>query len=384
MPFASALSIHPDPVEATGEVAGRLLEQIGTGADLAVLFCSPHHVDAVDEIAGAVRTLLAPTVLIGATGVAVVAGEREIEDEPAVALWAGRLAAPPRPVRVTAVRTPSGVALGGLSADTCGPGEVLVLLADPFSVPIDDVVAMLGQLDPPVVVVGGAASAARGPGGNRLVLDGEVTRDGAVGVVLPAAVATALVVSQGCRPVGEPMIVTAADRNRLLELAGRPALDRLETLAHAADPDERTRMAEGLHLGIAVDEHRATFGRGDFLVRNLVGADREAGALVTTEAVPVGTTVQFQVRDADTADDDLRALLAEASLDGLADGALLFTCNGRGRRLFGGPDHDATAVAEALRSDALAGMFCAGEIGPVGARSFVHGFTASIVLFHDG
>jgi len=378
VPFASALSVHPDPVEATGEVAGRLLEQIGTGADLAVLFCSPHHLEAVGEIASAVRALLSPTVLVGATGVAVVGGAREIEDDPAVALWAGRLAAPPRPVRVTAARTPSGVALGGLSADTCGPGEVLVLLADPFSLPIDDVVAMLGQLDPPVLVVGGAASAAQGPGGNRLVLDGEVASDGAVGVVLPAAVATALVVSQGCRPIGDPMIVTAADRNRLLGLAGRPALDRIEALARAADPDERTRLAEGLHLGIAVDEHRATFGRGDFLVRNLIGVDRESGALVTTEQVPVGTTVQFQVRDA-----DLRALLAEASAGGLADGALLFTCNGRGRRLFGEPDHDAEAVTEALRSDAVAGMFCAGEIGPVDDRSFVHGFTASIVLFHD-
>jgi small ligand-binding sensory domain FIST len=383
VPFASALSVHPDPVEATGEVAGRLLEQIGTGADLAVLFCSPHHLEAVGEIASAVRALLSPTVLVGATGVAVVGGAREVEDDPAVALWAGRLAAPPRPVRVTAARTPSGVALGGLSADTCGPGEVLVLLADPFSLPIDDVVAMLGQLDPPVLVVGGAASAARGPGGNRLVLDGEVASDGAVGVVLPAAVATALVVSQGCRPIGDPMIVTAADRNRLLGLAGRPALDRLEALARAADPDERTRLAEGLHLGIAVDEHRATFGRGDFLVRNLIGVDRESGALVTTDQVPVGTTVQFQVRDADAADDDLRALLAEASAGGLADGALLFTCNGRGRRLFGEPDHDAEAVTEALRSDAVAGMFCAGEIGPVDDRSFVHGFTASIVLFHD-
>jgi small ligand-binding sensory domain FIST len=383
VPFASALSVHPDPVEATGEVAGRLLEQIGTDADLAVLFCSPHHLEAVGEIASAVRALLSPTVLVGATGVAVVGGAREVEDDPAVALWAGRLAAPPRPVRVTAARTPSGVALGGLSADTCGPGEVLVLLADPFSLPIDDVVAMLGQLDPPVLVVGGAASAARGPGGNRLVLDGEVASDGAVGVVLPAAVATALVVSQGCRPIGDPMIVTAADRNRLLSLAGRPALDRIEALARAADPDERTRLAEGLHLGIAVDEHRATFGRGDFLVRNLIGVDRESGALVTTEQVSVGTTVQFQVRDADAADDDLRALLAEASAGGLADGALLFTCNGRGRRLFGEPDHDAEAVTEALRSDAVAGMFCAGEIGPVDDRSFVHGFTASIVLFHD-
>jgi len=217
------------------------------------------------------------------------------------------------------------------------------------------------------------------PGGNRLVLDGEVSDGGGVGVVLPADVATTVVVSQGCRPVGGPMIVTAAEGNLLTELAGRPALERLEALVVGADPDERTRLAGGLHLGIAIDEHRATFQQGDFLVRNLVGADREARALAVDQRVAVGTTVQFQVRDADAADDDLRARLA-----GMAgDGALLFTCNGRGERLFGVPDHDAAVVAAALGSDAVAGMFCAGEVGPVGARSFLHGFTASVVVFHD-
>jgi len=384
VPFATALSVHPDAAEATGEIAGRVLEQLGPAPDLALLFCSPHHVDAVADIAAAVRALVAPGVLVGATGVAVVGGEREVEGGPAVALWAGRLTAPPRPVRITAARTPSGTAFGGLTADTCGPGEVLVLLADPFTMPLDEVVALLGQLDPPVVVVGGAASAARNPGGNRLVVDDRVVADGAVGVVLPAEVATEIVVSQGCRPVGEPMIVTAAVQNRLVELAGRPALDRLEELVQAADPDDRTRVAAGVHVGIAVDEHRETFGQGDFLVRNVLGAHREERSLVVTEAVPVGTTVQFQVRDAESADHDLRSLLARAAAGGLADGALVFTCNGRGERLFGTPDHDALAVAEAVRSDAVAGMFCAGEVGPVDGRSFVHGFTAGVVLFRDG
>jgi small ligand-binding sensory domain FIST len=383
MPFASALSLHPDAAEATGEVAGRVLEQLGSGADLAVLFCSPHHVDAVADIAATVRAVVDPGVLVGATAVAVVAGAREIEDDAAIALWAARLGTPPRPVRVTAARTPSGVAVGGLSDTTCAPGEVLVLLADPFSLPIDDVVGMLGELDPPVPVVGGAASAARGPGGNRLVLDGEVVTDGGVGVVLPAEVATTIVVSQGCRPVGDPMIVTRAQGNRLVELAGRPALDRLEQMVLAAGPDERAQLAGGLHLGIAVDEHQMTFGRGDFLVRNLVGAERGAGALAVSDRVAVGTTVQFQVRDAHAADEDLLALLAAATADRPADSALLFTCNGRGRRLFGDADHDARAVEAAVRSDAVAGMFCAGEIGPVGGRSFVHGFTASVVMFHD-
>ena len=384
MPFASALSLHPDPAEATGEVVGRLLGHIGPGPDIAVLFCSPHHRDAVDGIAATVRTLLSPAVLVGATGVAVVGGEREVEDGPAMALWAGRMAAPPRPVRVSAVRTASGVAVSGLSTTTCGPGEVLLLLADPYTLPLDDVMSLLGRLDPPVPVVGGAASAAHGPGGNRLVLDGEVASDGGVGAVLPAEVATTLVVSQGCRPVGTPMIVTAATHNVMSSLAGRPALERLEEVVRRADAVERARLASGLHLGVAVDERKATFGRGDFVVRNLVGVDRSSGALVTAEEVPVGTTVQFQVRDADAADEELRTLLAgAAATGGLADGALLFTCNGRGRRLFGTPDHDASAVVDAMRSDALAGMFCAGELGPLAGRSFVHGFTASVVLFRD-
>ena len=382
MPFASALSLHPDPAEATGEVAGDVLDQLGVGPDLAVLFVSPHHVDALAPIASTVRTLLAPGVLLGATGVAVVGGSREIEDGPAISLWAGRIGAPVRPVRVTAARTGAGVALAGLTERTCGPGEVLVLLADPWSLPVEDVVEVLGRLDPPVPVVGGAASAAAGPGGNRLVLDDAVVTDGGVGVVLPAAVATTLVVSQGCRPIGEPMIVTDAESNLMGELAGRPALDRLEDLARAAGPDERALLAAGLHVGIAVDEHKMTFGRGDFLVRNLLDIDRRPGRWPSRRG-GVGTTVQFHVRDAASADDDLRELLVRASGDGLADSALVFTCNGRGTRFFGEPDHDARAVADAVRSDAVAGMFCAGEFGPVGARSFVHGFTASIVLFHE-
>jgi small ligand-binding sensory domain FIST len=379
MPFASALSLHPDAAEATGEVVGRALEQLGAQPDLAVLFCSPHHVDAFADIAATVRALARPEVFVGATAVAIVAGAREIEDDPAVGLWVARLAAAPRPVRLTAVRTPSGVALQGLSAAAFGAGDVLLLLADPFSLPVDAIVDGLGELDPPVPVVGGVASAAGAPGGNRLVVDDQVVDDGGVGVVLPSAVATSVVVSQGCRPVGDPMIVTRAAGNLIVELAGRPALDRLDEVVLSAGADERTQLAAGLHLGIAIDEHRMTFGRGDFLVRSVVGADRGAGALAVGDRVPVGTTVQFQVRDADAADEDLREVLAGTS----GDGALVFTCNGRGRRLFGEPDHDALAVQRALGSDAVAGMFCAGEIGPVGGRSFLHGFTASVVIFRD-
>ncbi len=374
MPFASALSEHPDPAEAVGEVAGSVLEQLGPEPELAVVFCSPHHVDAVAHVAAGVRRIVRPGVLIGTTGVAVLGGAREVEDGPAVSLWAGQLAAVPRAVRMTAVRTPSGVALQGLSAATLGPGDTLVLLADPFSLPVD---AIVHAVDHPVI--GGLASAATGPGGNRLVLDDEVVADGGVGVVLPAAVATATVVSQGCRPIGQPMIVTRAEGNLVHELAGRSALDRLDDLVQGAGPDERALLASGLQLGIAIDEHRETFGRGDFLVRGVLGADRGRRALAVGQQVEIGTTVQFHVRDAAAADQDLHAMLAGRH----GDGALVFTCNGRGQRLFGEPDHDARVVHDVLDSPALAGMFCAGEIGPIGGRSFVHGFTASVLVFQD-
>lgn len=407
MPFAAALSQHPDPVEATGEAVGRLLEQLDaapaatpaapggvpasgadptgpTGAathrvpDLAVMFCSPHHADAVADIAESVRGLVSPRVLIGATAGAVIGGEHEVEEGPALSLWAATLPSVPRPVRLTAARTQSGVALQGLPLSDLPAGGTLVLLADPFSVPIDDVLDAVEAADTGVRVSGGLASAATGPGGNRLVLDGEVHTHGAVGVVLDPPAATT-VVSQGCRPIGDPMIVTRSEGNVLGELAGKPALERVAEVAGRASPEDRALLASGLHIGIAIDEHRETFGRGDFLVRAVLGADRQTKAMVVGAAIPVGTTVQFQVRDAEAADEDLQALLAPET----GDAALLFTCNGRGTRLFDAPDHDARAVRDAIGSDAVAGMSCAGEMGPVGGRSFVHGFTASVILFRD-
>ena len=386
MTFASALSEHPDPAEATGEVIGAVLEQLGTGPDVAAVFASPQHRDAFGDMAAAINRMLRPGVLVGTTAVAVLGGSREVEDAPAIGLWAGRLAARPRPVRLQATRTASGIALQGLSASTFEPGDALLLLADPFSLPVDAIIDALATFETSeasetlsVPVVGGMASAANTPGGNRLVLDDEVMSSGGVGVVLPGGVATRTVVSQGCRPIGDPMIVTRAEGNLVMEIAGRPALDRLDDLVRAADAEERSLLASGLQIGIAIDEHRATFERGDFLVRGVVGADRLQRALAVGDRVEVGTTVQFQVRDAAAADEDLRAMLADTT----GDAALVFTCNGRGQRLFGEPDHDARVVHDTLGSPALAGMFCAGEFGPIGGRSFVHGFTASVLVFRD-
>ncbi|HMQ25652.1 MAG TPA: FIST C-terminal domain-containing protein, partial [Acidimicrobiales bacterium] len=254
-----------------------------------------------------------------------------------------------------------------------------LLLADPFSFPADAFARAVDETRPGPRVAGGLASAARGPGGNRLLLDDRRYDDGAVGVLLPAGAAATAVVSQGCRPIGDPFVVTRAEGQVVYELGGRPALTRLEEMVASLSPDERALAARGLHIGRVIDERRVEFERGDFLIRGVLGADRESGAIAIGDRAEVGATLQFQVRDADAADEDLREILAGHD----ADAALLFTCNGRGRHLFGIDDHDATILDAAVDGGASAGMFCAGELGPVGGPNFVHGFTASMILFTD-
>lgn len=378
VPYAAALSRHPVPAVAAGEVIGEVLERVGLEPDLAVLFATAPLTGAVEDVAATVRSLLTPRTLLGATAVSVLGGAHEVEEETGLALWAGRFGAV-TPVRLEAEPHDDGFAIRGLPPEADGDQSTLLLLADPYSFPAEGFLAQLGGDRPDLRVVGGLASAARGPGGNRLVLDHELHHDGAVGVLVATDRLVSTVVSQGCRPVGEAMIVTRAEGNVIFELAGRPALDRLTAMAEQATEADRARLRHGLHLGVVTDETKATFSRGDFLVRNVLGADRRVGAIAVGDVVEVGSTVQFQVRDADAADDDLRTLLADA---GEHDGALVFTCNGRGTHLFGRPHHDADLVA-GFTGGNCAGMFCAGEVGPVGGRNHLHGFTASVALFRD-
>jgi small ligand-binding sensory domain FIST len=378
MPFAASLSEHPEAREATAEVVGHLLEALGPSPDLVVLFVTGPHVAKLPDIATAVQELLQPGAFIGTSAVSVLGGDREVEQQPAISLWGGRLGAV-RAVRLDAVRTGDGMAILGIEPDQLDAAATLVLLADPSSFPVDDFVDAVARDHPHLAVIGGMASAGFGPGANGFVLDGVVHDDGAVGVLLDAGQIVSTVVSQGCRPIGEPLVVTRAERNVIQEIAGQPALRRLDDVFRSLSEEERGLVQNGLHIGRVIDEHKLDFTRGDFLVRNVVGADRETGSIAIGDVVEVGATIQFHVRDAASADEDLRELLTGHE----ADGALVFTCNGRGTRLFGEPDHDAELVARVVDGDGTAGMFCAGEIGPIGARSFMHGFTASIALFRD-
>ncbi len=231
-------------------------------------------------------------------------------------------------------------------------------------------------------VIGGMASGSQVPRANQLVLDGQACSDGAVAMLLGGPLSISTVVSQGCRPVGRTMIVTKAEQNIIRELGRRPALEVLRDMFQELSSDDQRRIQDGLHIGRVINEYQGTFQRGDFLVRNVMGAD-DSGAIQINDLVRVGQTVQFHVRDAETADEDLRSLLAARPSSRQPVGALLFTCNGRGTHLFDQPDHDVSVIHEVCGPIPVAGFFAMGEIGPIGGQNFLHGFTASIVLFEQ-
>lgn len=376
MTFAAALSEAPSTADAAAAVAAEVAEACGNESPAAVVFfATAAHLDAMDLLAGTLAERLEPEVLLGAGAVSVIAGDRELEETPAVAAWAAPLSGA-APVRLGPALDAAHSPVDELALLDEGP-RTLLLLADPFSFPTDRLLTELGTGFPLVRTIGGLASASGSAGGNRLVLGGEVFDDGAVGLLLESDAEVGTVVSQGCRPIGKPYVVTRGERNLIHELGGRPAAERLQQVVDGLDASERALVLRGLHLGIVVNEHKLDFDRGDFLVRGVLGLERRTRALAVGDIVEVGTTVQFHVRDAATAREDLGDLMAGRC----ADGALLFTCNGRGRRLFEVADQDASVVAGAIAPAPVAGMFCAGEIGPVGPRSYLHGFTASVALF---
>ena len=385
MKAGGALVLTADP----GAAARRAVEEARAALgdlppSLAVLFASAHFLGSAEALVASVAEQTGSLPLIGCVAEAVAGGAREVESEPAVALWLGAGLGPVESFAMEFVRTPSGGAYGGyrFAQETAG---VHLMICDPFSFPADGLLAHLNEHVPGAVVMGGMASGGLRSRQTRLFLDGRVLSRGAVGAHLPRAEVHPLV-AQGCRPVGNPYIITRADGNVIHELGGRQPLARLRELAAMLPGRDQELLAQGVHLGVVIDEYRAEPGQGDFLIRGVVGADPESGAMVVGDEIQVGRTVQFHVRDADSADQDLRRALdrESAALGGRRPaGALLFTCNGRGSRLFSEPDHDAGLIAKMLGEIPVAGFFCAGELGPVGRRNFLHTFTASIALFPD-
>lgn len=377
MKAVASISQHPVTALAVGEVAGAILEGLqGSPVDLLFVFIDSSHTGAVEDISSACVQLLSPGVMVGATAAGVIGQVNEVEDAPAISAWAAT------GVDATPLRISPGESApeGGWPAKPGATDAHVLLLADPFSTALDNAFANAASSSPGLRLHGGLASGARGPGGNRLLLDGAIYSDGAVGVDLGSTPVRS-VVSQGCRPVGMAHTVTGAQGNVITELASQRPLDVLEAIARNASPEDQQLLAGGFQIGVAFNEAQVEeYDQGDFLIRGILGADPKSGAIAIATDIEVGTTVQFQVRDATSASDELARLLTGTE-GGAAKAALTFTCTGRGLRFFGRSGHDAELVHDLTGSMATAGMFCTAEFGPVGTVNHVHGFTASTVLF---
>jgi small ligand-binding sensory domain FIST len=380
MKCASALSTNPESKAAFAEVSEKVRAALDHApADIACLFVTAHHAPAMARLAPRLVGEGIARHVIGTTAESIVGPHAEIEQEPGVSLWAAKL---PETARVASLRLESKqdnvVGWPQELKEANLAGNTLLILCDPFSFPADPWLRAMKQTAPNLKIIGGVSSGGHHPESNRLVLDGDVFVDGAVALLL-RNIEVRTVVSQGCRPIGRHFIVTNAENNIIQELGRRPALDVLRELFEELSPEDQELVQTGLHVGIVVNEYQETFGRGDFLARNVVGTTREGGVAIT-DSVRVGRTVCFMVHDAASAREDLRELLSKQA-NSPSHGALLFTCNGRGRRLFDQPHHDVTAFAELFGALPIAGFFAMGEIGPVCGQNALHGFTASLALF---
>jgi len=390
MSFAAALSLAVPTARALEEVYTQLENRLTGEPNLTVAFFSSHHADNAKKIARGLHKHLKPKCLIGCMGEAIIGGNQEIENDAALSVW---LAEWDDRVQCSAFHltpdmTPDGPTLFGWpdSLNESNPAKsIIIALGDPFSFPANDLfLPRINEDYAGMPVHGGMASGMTGPGQTQLLFADEIRDQGAVGIHISGDLTVRSIVSQGCRPVGKPLVVTQAEENMLITLGGKPAIEQLRDMYNGLSELEQRLFQRGPHVGLVINEYQDEFHRGDFLVRNLIGMDSKAGVLAITDQVRAGQTVQFHVRDAATADEDLCELLRRnKGRSASPTGALLFTCNGRGTRLFRQPHHDAGVFNNVLGPIPLAGFFAAGEIGPIGGKNFLHGFTASAALFEE-
>ena len=384
MRWAEAASRAAEPEDAANEVAESLAAALGEGpVDLVLFFFTAPMAPGADVIASTLKGRLSPGCIAGVSGGSVIGSGHEIEDGPALTAIAARMpGVEVKPFILVpsawgeAIEDPLEFARHTPGADRA---ELVILLGDPFSLDAERVLRAFNRNAPGVRLVGGMASAGPRPHSNTLVLNDWVASEGGVGIALKGALRIDVVVSQGCRPIGPPLKVTRVERNLIIELDGQPALERAEQILRELPERERECLKGGLYVGRPARGDAS--GRGDYLIRNLLGADRDRGVLAVADLVPVNERVRLHVRDAGTAIEDLELLLAPQEFDSRASGALLFSCNGRGKAFFGRADRDIATLSSALGGPVpSAGFFCAGEIGPVGERNFLHGHTASIAI----
>lgn len=385
MEFISRLA---DTVEKD-RIIDQLLAGVTGDFDLAVLFVAPFPPYDVEAIHQQIEKKIKVRNFLSCTCAGIIGNQHEIEGLPSAVLMLARL--PDVEIRpfyldqnqLDELKSPEDF----YKFFEVYPNEKpnFLVLPDPFLMDANQFLYLINQAYPKCSVVGGLASGASQPRENVLMINKEIYQEGLAGVILTGNIAIETVVSQGCRPVGNTFIVTKAEENVIHELAGRPFYTVLKEVLDVATPRDKALAQEALFVGIAMNEYNHKFKRGDFLIRGVMGIDPESGAGAVGDYVHVGQTIQFHLRDAQTAQEDLTDLLANHKDDfdrHHLKGAFVFSCNGRGEGLFQVKDHDIRIIQQHIGPVPAAGFFCAGEIGPVGGINFLHGFTSSITLFY--
>lgn len=383
MKVGAAVSADGDPLLGAAAAArGAAARLAGAEPDLAIVFASGNHLIAPEVSLAAIHAELAPGALVGCGAGGVLGDGLEHETGTAIAVWAAALdEGEAVPFHATVTTDGEMGILEGVPE--LGSDSAVVLLSDPATFPTDGVLDGLAREAPGVPVLGGLASARSAVGDAALFAGDTVCSEGAVGLCLNG-VEMIPCVSQGATPIGREMTITAAEDNIIAELAGRPAVEAIEDALAELPLSERELIAGGLLIGIVIDGGKPEYEQGDFLVRAVLGADPDVGAVAVAANVAPGQVVRLHARDARSADVDLRRelrLRATAIGGRPPAGALVFSCNGRGQSMFGHRHHDAAAVEQELQDPPAAGFFAAGEIGPVGGRSFLHAFTATVAVF---
>ena len=381
---------------ATGHEAAAVVEALlaqlpmlesGTEVDLAFLFMSDAYAADLTALLPEIKRRTGAKVLLGCSGQGLIGPEKEEERQPAMSLQVLSLpGAKLTPLHLSAAEAGSPDT-PDLIREQLGPEALdvnaMFLFVDPFSVDGERLLESVALVEEELPIVGGLASSKYSRRGTYVILNDEVYDEGVVGVALGGAYEVKTVVSQGAAPLGDIWTITGVEGNLINSIGMRPAMKVLGDTFRKLKPDVQVRARANLLVGLAMNEYQDEFHRGDFLIRNIVGLDRETGAVAVGAMPREGQTIQFQLRDPEAANEDLHALLSKArsELEGReVAGAVLCSCNGRGIGLFGEPDHDAKAFQQELGSIPVAGFFCNGEIGPVAGKNYLHGFTASIAL----
>lgn len=393
MKWVTSLSTKISLEAAVQDLANQVLATLGDRSlDLGFLFVSTAFASDYPRLLPLLAEYLPIKKLIGCSGGGIIGGAREFEDKPAITLLVGHLpdsachifhldddqlpdldSPPDRWEKITGVDP------------AVDPNFVLV--GDPFSFPINDLIQGLDFAYPSSVKVGGLASSG-GMGANALFCFYEenkykLYRTGLLGVALWGDVTIDPVVAQGCRPIGKIFQVSECERNLILGLEGKPPLSLLQDTVSELSQSDRELAQHSLFIGVVMNEFKSDPSQGDFLIRNIIGVDPRSGAIAVGDRMRPGQRIQLHLRDSKASAEDLQTALNnysnQLSLEApnaTPAAALMFSCMGRGERLYNKPNFDSQLLQQHIGLIPFSGFFCSGEIGPVGGTTFLHGYTS--------